>query len=316
MLGKVSNLIKNPINRADFVNKISSPGMAKYYVAGLVGVNGTTRIWAAETDKKEKPAARHYAAAIAGLQEGFALTAQFLLTPLFAIGGLYAGKKFLAKKAFAKAEKIGLDGLQKGFLSKADKNVKKSALSFLEPVGKLYGKITGGLKKTLGLENLSKNIEEIKNYNRIIQNEVRSALDKGKNIVIQTGESLYRKVKDNNPQNILDALENKPNSLGEEITSLAENQYAVPMLKQIGGNEKNQKLVLGSEGLGEALGMMTALTIISPMFSIRLVPVLLKKLGLSKEKVNSGEVNPFEKIQPKFNMAERLHQKGFNFGNY
>ena len=242
--------------------------MAKKYVAALVAINGTTRIIAAEMDKKEKPSARHYAAGIAGLQEAFALSAHFLLTPLFAAGGLLLGRHLIAKKAFE-------------------------------------------CFKGLKLKDINKKISEIHKHNGAILKNVREKIKPGVEIVIQTGKDTYRTIKagiKKGEDNIIQALEGNDNALGDVI-SLQEAQkrgaFITPKLEFIDNNPTTHNNIIGSQKFGEAIGMTTALTIISPLCSIKLVRPLLEKLGLSKEKG--------DKLKLEFSMGKRLKEQGFDY---
>ncbi|OGI04813.1 MAG: hypothetical protein A2Y25_04295 [Candidatus Melainabacteria bacterium GWF2_37_15] len=261
MLNAVSKL-----NTASFINHITAPNMAKYYVGALVAINGTTRIIAAEMDKKEKPSARHYAAGIAGLQEVFALSAHFLLTPLFAVGGLLLGRHLIAKNAF---------------------------------------KCFKGLK----LKDINKTISEIHKYNGKVLKNVRENIEAKKEIVIKKGSKLYTIVKETvkgKKDNIMDALEGNMDILKEvQPDKLPENSFVTTTLKFIDNNPTTHNNVIGSQKFGEAIGMTTALTIISPLCSIKLVRPLLEKLGLSKE--TDG------KFKPEFSMGKRLKEQGFDY---
>lgn len=269
MLKQITNPVLRQLNSARLVNHFSGSNAAEAGVVMLVVANGTIRTLEALRDKKENPATRNYAAAIAALQEGFALSSHFLLTPLFAVGGLLAGKHLMARGAF------------KALASK-------------------------------GVNKIGQAIKGVHRHNETVLNGVRQAVQDGKQIVIKTAENTFKPVVDN--KKILGALEGEAGTIRETITKEAAesgNNFITSPLKFLGDDRAIHNNVLGSRNFGKAIGMATALTVVSPMISIKLAPFLLKKLGLAKE--GKKQDNVPEQIKPKFNLATRLKKQGFSY---
>lgn len=276
MLQQIAKAPINALNSKTAGNLFSRPNVVKHYVGALVLINGVTRVIASEMDKNEKPAARHYAAAINGLQEGFALAAHYLLTPLFAAGGLLLGKHLIARGAFKNiASKMKLSHLQESFMPK---NAAEKGKGFL-------GRIFKGAQRRLGIDDINQGLARINQYNRIVLNKAREAVVEGRQIIVQTGDDTFRVVKQGK-DNLMKALDNEAEAFGAAISKKqAEEMNAViiPLLKHIGGKKDIHNNIIGSQKIGETLGMATALTVVSPYFSIKIVPTLLKKLGLAQE---------------------------------
>ncbi len=326
MLHNITDPAIRTLNRARIVNNLSSPNMVKNYVAGLVAINGTTRIIAAEMDNKEKPAARHYAAGIAGLQEVFALGAHFLLTPMFAVGGLLLGKHLMAKKAFKNVvTNMNLSDEQIRFMREHKDVAVKSAKKFMCPVREFIGNLSQRVQKALNVDEINKGIRKIHEFNGTLLKTVRNKIDDGVEVFVQKapGKDEYAKMLPagkkgaDNIMRALEGMEGYEDVIVKQTFSRAQvdemKGLAVPTMKFIANNKTTHNNVLGSQKLGEALGMTTALTIISPLFSIKLVPTLLEKLGLSKEKITAEKKDLSDNLQPKFNMALRLKQQGFEY---
>lgn len=299
---KINNSVTNYVNKASRLNAVSSPNMARNLVGCLIVMNGVLRAAANEMDTKEKPAARHYGAMVEGLHNGFALIFHYAITPLCGLAGLFLGKHLLAKKAFANIlPKMELSGIQKNFLaeqkllSSKSKGFMASVSKFLQPVKNVIAKVPEAVKNVLKIDEIDAGIQKINEYNGTVIKAVRTNLEKGKQIIIQTGENTFAAIKassEKGKDNILEALEgNKAvfaetgdKELLEKLEKQGKKLFVTPALKFIDNEKAVHNSIIGSQKFGEVLGMTTALTIISPLVTNKIVPPILKKLGLENTK--------------------------------
>lgn len=324
MIPKIGNIV-NKLNSPGFINKASAPGMAKHYVGGLIVMNGVLRAAANEMDTKEKPSSRHYSALVEALHAGVCLVTHYAMIPLFGVAGLLLGKHVLAKKAFRQAgAKINFTQTQEKILAETATSAKKAANGFLKPVKHIFDKgiasIKSGfhrVKKAVGVQSIDDGIRKVNEYNRKLLDKVRINLDKGREIILQKGDRYYKIGGKNPEQNVLTALEGKAgdniltpiSGTAAKASESAKRSIIVPEMKFIGDGEKIHNNVTGSQKLGEALGMMAAITTISPLITNKFVPPLLKKFGLAQDdsSVKNQKIsNKLQQIRQKLKMATKI----------
>ncbi len=317
---KIGQSVVDGLNSARFLNAVSSPNTARNMVSVLILTNGILRAGASELDKEEPPSARHYGAVVEGMHHGFALFLQYTAIPLMGIGGLLLGKHLMAKTAFKNiGEKVKLSDEQLEFLDKYGKQAKKSIFGFFSRVNRKFN-------DWMGTHEVNEGLTLIHRHNEAVFKNVRQAVDGGKQIVIRKKGKLYSIKKDpiegittkGRRDNIMDALEGKDDGILTEIKSgkVPKNAFETTTLKFIDDDLATHHNVIGSQKLGEAIGMTAALNTVSPLITNKFVPPLLERMGLSKDGEETGKPAGFStKLKPNFGITRRLEQQGFGFNN-
>ena len=310
---KDTTLVKK-LNHAKIMNALTSPNAAAFSVGALIVENQTCRVIANLTDEKETPKARSYMAITEVLHGLVAFFTLFAVRPAFFLGGLLLGKKLMAKNAFKAIDFKKIQDLKlPGLISDTIKNKKPGKIGkAFKSASESLGKFRSWCYEKAGLGGVDKAIQKTEDYNRRIGNNIREALfgNKPRKIVFETKKGLMSVTekgradkkfindfmsKTANESAIKEAIKNKHLKVygpGEKEAQKLHNKGKILLTKgteQIGGSPKTHGLIKGAKHFGEAIGMMASLCWLSPLFTGKYVPVVLKKIEANQTNKNNTD---------------------------